>query len=90
MGLSCPIFQTRTPRRRDNLSVAGATVSYSVARTEKARRKKTSPCTMSMSVGWLAATTMGGGSTLGRKNRPKAGKTNGMSDDGENDGAHML
>jgi hypothetical protein len=43
-----------------------------------------------MSVGWLAATTVGGGSRLGRKNMAKTGKTNGTSDDGENDGAHML
>jgi hypothetical protein len=27
---------------------------------------------------------------LGRKNRAKAGKTNGTSDDGENDGARMM
>jgi hypothetical protein len=35
------------------------------------------------------ATTVGGGSRLGRKNRAKAGKTNGTSDD-ENDGARMM
>jgi hypothetical protein len=34
--------------------------------------------------------TMGGGSRLGRKNRAKAEKTNGTSDDDENDGAHMM
>ena len=45
---------------------------------------------MSPSVGRLAATTVGGGSRLGRKNRAKAGKTNGTSDDGENDGARMM
>jgi hypothetical protein len=33
---------------------------------------------------------VGGGSKLGRKNRAKAGKTNGTSDDGENDGARMM
>jgi hypothetical protein len=43
-----------------------------------------------MSVGQLAAVTMGRGSRLGRKNRAKAGKTNGMSDDGKNDGVCML
>jgi hypothetical protein len=44
-----------------------------------------------MSVGWLAAATMGGGGTkLERMNRAKAGKTNETSDDGENDGACML
>jgi hypothetical protein len=45
---------------------------------------------MSTSVGRLAAATMGGGSMLGRKNRAKAEKTNGTSDDGENDGARMM
>jgi hypothetical protein len=44
----------------------------------------------STSVGRLAAATVGGGSRLGRKNRAKAGKTNGTSDDSENDGAHMM
>jgi hypothetical protein len=43
-----------------------------------------------MSVGRLVATTVGGGSMLGRKNRAKAGKTKRTSDDSENDGAHML
>jgi hypothetical protein len=43
-----------------------------------------------MSVGRLAAATVGGGIMLGRKNRAKAGKTNGTSDDGENDGARMM
>jgi hypothetical protein len=33
---------------------------------------------------------VGEGSRLGRKNRAKAGKTNRMSDDGENDGALIL
>jgi hypothetical protein len=32
----------------------------------------------------------GRGSRLGRKNRAKAGKTNGTSDDGKNDGARMM
>ena len=43
-----------------------------------------------MSVGRLAAATVGMGSRLGRKNRAKAGKTNVTSDDDENDGARML
>jgi hypothetical protein len=43
-----------------------------------------------MSVGQFATATVGGGSRLGRKNRTKVGKTNGMSDDGENDGARMM
>jgi hypothetical protein len=38
----------------------------------------------------LAAATVGWGSRLGRKNRTKAGKTNKMSDDDENDGARMM
>jgi hypothetical protein len=33
---------------------------------------------------------VGGGSRLGRKKRMKAGKMNGTSDDGENDGARMM
>jgi hypothetical protein len=36
------------------------------------------------------ALTMGGSNRLGRKNMVKDGKTNEMSDDGENDGARML
>jgi hypothetical protein len=36
------------------------------------------------------ATTVGEGSRMGRKNKTKAGKTNGMSDDDKNDGAHMM
>jgi hypothetical protein len=43
-----------------------------------------------MSVSRLMVATMGGGSRLGRKNRAKAEKTNGTSDDDENDGAHMM
>jgi hypothetical protein len=44
---------------------------------------------VSTSVGRLVAATVGGGSRLGRKNRVKVEKTNMMSDDAENDGAHM-
>jgi hypothetical protein len=36
------------------------------------------------------AATVGGVSRLGRKNRAKAEKMNGTSDDGENDGACMM
>jgi hypothetical protein len=43
-----------------------------------------------MSVGRLAIATVGWGSRLGRKNRAKAGKTNGTSDNGENDDACMM
>jgi hypothetical protein len=43
-----------------------------------------------MRVGRLAAVTVDGGSRLGRKNRAKAGKTNGTSDDGKNDVARMM
>jgi hypothetical protein len=32
----------------------------------------------------------GRGNRLGWKNRAKAGKTNGTSDDGENDGVHIM
>jgi hypothetical protein len=38
----------------------------------------------------LAAVTMGGGSRLGWKNRAKAEKTNGTSDDGKNDGEREM
>jgi hypothetical protein len=38
-GLGCPISQTWTPHRQDNLSVAGATVSSSAARTEKGQEQ---------------------------------------------------
>jgi hypothetical protein len=43
-----------------------------------------------MSIGRLAAATMGGGGKMGRKNRAKAGKRNGTSDDGENDAARLM
>jgi hypothetical protein len=42
-----------------------------------------------MSVGRLATATVSGGNGLGRKNRAKATKMNGTSDD-ENDGARMM
>jgi hypothetical protein len=44
----------------------------------------------STSIGRLAATTVSRGSRLERKNRAKAGKTNGTSDGRENDGARMM
>jgi hypothetical protein len=44
----------------------------------------------SMSVGRLAAATVGRGNRLGKKNRAKAMKMNGMFVDGENDGARMM
>jgi hypothetical protein len=43
-----------------------------------------------MSIDRLAVATVGGGSRLGRNNRAKARKTNGTTDDDENDGARML
>jgi hypothetical protein len=64
-----------------------ATMSSSTTRTEKGKEHDRLVPT---SFGWLAAATVGGGSRLGRKNRVKARKTNGMSDDDENDGAHMM
>jgi hypothetical protein len=39
MILGCPIFQTWTPCRQNNLSVAGVTVSSSVARTKKGQEQ---------------------------------------------------
>jgi hypothetical protein len=66
-------------------------MSSSVARTEKGQEQDwLAPVPASMSVGRLAVATVGGGSRLGRKIREKAGKTNGTSDDGENNGARML
>jgi hypothetical protein len=56
----------------------------------KASSKTDSSRPASTSVDRLAAATMGGGSRLERKNRVKTEKTNGTSDDGENDGARML
>jgi hypothetical protein len=50
----------------------------------------THPVPASTSVGRLAVVTMGGGSRLGWKNMAKVGKTNGTSDDDENDGACMM
>jgi hypothetical protein len=57
---------------------------------KKARSKIDSPVPASISVGWLVAATVGGGSRLVRKNRARTEKTNGTSDDSENDGTHML
>jgi hypothetical protein len=37
MGLGCPISQTWTTHRQDNLSMAGTIMSSSTAHTEKAR-----------------------------------------------------
>jgi hypothetical protein len=56
----------------------------------KARSKTDSHVPASTSIGRLAAATVGEGSRLGRKNRAKARKTNGTSDNGENDGVRML
>jgi hypothetical protein len=38
-SLGCPISQTWTPHRQDNLRVVGATVSSSAARTEKGQEQ---------------------------------------------------
>jgi hypothetical protein len=70
--------------------VAGAIVSSSAARTKKSRRKTDSPIHVSTSVGRLTTATVGTCSKLGRKNRAKAEKMNGTSDDGKDDGACML
>jgi hypothetical protein len=83
----CPISQTWTSHRQDNLSASGATVSSSAVCTKKARSKTDSPIPASTSVDRLVATTVGGSNNLGRKNRAKAGETNGASDDSKNDGA---
>jgi hypothetical protein len=57
---------------------------------ERLGARPTRPVPTLTSVDRLTVATVGGGSRLGRKNRVKAGKTNGTSDDGENDGARML
>jgi hypothetical protein len=47
MGLGCPLSQIWTPHRQDNLSVAGATMSSSMARMEKGQehdRLASYPC----------------------------------------------
>jgi hypothetical protein len=89
-SLCCPISHTWIPHRQDKLSVAGATMSSSAARTKKGQEQdRLSPYPRRRaSVGsWLRSWA---GSWLGRKNRAKTGKTNGMSDNGENDGARIL
>jgi hypothetical protein len=90
-GLGCQTSQTWTPHRQDNLSVAGATVSSSASRTKKGQEKnRLAPYVpASTSVGPLTSATVGEGSRLGRKNRAKVRKTNGTSDDYENEGAHI-
>jgi hypothetical protein len=65
-------------------------MSSSTTRTEKGQEHDQRPYLASTSVDQLMAAIVGGGSRLGRKNRAKAGKTNETSDDGENDGAHMM
>jgi hypothetical protein len=65
-------------------------VSSLEADTKKSRSKTDSPVPVSTSIGRPAAVTVGKGSRLRRKNRAKARKTNGTSDDGKNDGACML
>jgi hypothetical protein len=65
-------------------------VSSSAARTKKSQEQDRLTRTRVDERRRLAAATVDRGSSLGRKNRAKAGKTNGMSDDGENDGACML
>jgi hypothetical protein len=66
-------------------------MSYSTAHTEKVQEHdRLAPIPASMSVGRLAAATVGGGNGLGRKNNAKVGKTNRTSDNGENDDTHMM
>jgi hypothetical protein len=70
--------------------MAGAIVSSRRHTRRKARSKTDSPVPASTSVGRLADVTVGRGNRLGRKNKAKAGKTNGTPNDGENDGVCML
>jgi hypothetical protein len=84
-SLSCPISQTGTPHRQDNLSVAGATMSSSTARTEKGQEhdRLTSYPRRRVSVGsrlrpWAGAAGWGGrtGQRPGRRTgRPTTAKT---------------
>jgi hypothetical protein len=62
------------------------TVSSSAARTEKGQEQDR----LALYPRRRAAATVGEGSRLGRKNMAKSRKTNGTSDDGEDDGARML
>jgi hypothetical protein len=91
MGLVCPLSQTWTSNRQENLSMANTTVSSSTAGTKKRPGVRSScPVPASTSLGRLAAMIVDGGSRLGRKNRAKVVKTNGMSDDGKRGGARKL
>jgi hypothetical protein len=65
-------------------------MSSSTAHTEKGQEHDRFASYASTSVGRLATATVGEGSRLGRKNSAKAGKTNGTSDNGENDDARMM
>jgi hypothetical protein len=89
-GLGCPISQIWTRHRQDNLSVAGSIVSSSSVRTKKSQEQGQLARTCADERRSARAATVGWGSRLGWKNRANSGKTNGTSDDDENDGACML
>jgi hypothetical protein len=65
--------------------MAGVIVSSSAAHTKKSQEQDRPYSRRS-----ARGCDCGQGIKLGRKNRAKAGKTNGTSDDGENDGVCML
>jgi hypothetical protein len=65
-------------------------MSSSTARTKKSRSKTDSPVPALTSVGRLATVTVSTDNRFGRKNGAKGGKTNGTSDDGENDGTYAV
>jgi hypothetical protein len=84
-GLGCPISHTWTPHCKDNISVAGSTVSSSAAHTKKGQqqdRLAPYPCRRA-SVGWRLrpwAGAVGWGGRIGRRpgrrmGRPTTAKT---------------
>jgi hypothetical protein len=90
-GLGCPISHTWTAHRQDNLSVAGATMPSSTARMEKGQEPdRFAPYPRQRASIGSRLRPWAGGSRLGRKNIAKVGKTNGTSDNDENDGARMM
>jgi hypothetical protein len=79
MSLGCPISQTWTPHCQDNLSVAGATMSSSTARTEKGQEHdrlapylRQQASFVSRLWPWAGAASWGG--TTGRRSGRRMGR----------------
>jgi hypothetical protein len=86
MGLGCPISHTWTTHRQDNISVTSVTMSSSTTRIEKGQEhNRLAPYPRRRASVGSRLQPWAGGSWLGRKNRAKAGKTNGTFDNGKND-----